>query len=284
MPEKVDKKMQLCALCGPDVGEEMILRDSHFLPKAIYRYLNQSKAEDTKLLIRTRDENNIFSLGRQITQELLCDTCEKLMSAEGEDYYARTMLKIDIKNELPPFAFRVLVEALMSQWNHMAPGVDYHPNVILSIGSNLLRVIESRRLYHFAIGMFWKATFENWTHYSAMPLETPIIENMRKFLRGGDFVKDYIVRVVPLFWNEKYGVTFPALLRGKPFFSINQFDFYLERNERQFSAAISTNAVPLLYSVDSLRSKLTFQGVSETYKNAKQTKSAKDTRLSWLAD
>jgi hypothetical protein len=282
--EKVERAKRLCALCGPDIGKKMILCESHFLPKAIYRYLNRSKAEDTRLLIRTQEDNNVFSMGKQITQELLCDTCETLMSEEGEDYYSRTMLKIDIKNGLPPPAFRILVETLIVQWNRMAPRMGYHPNVILSIGSNLLRAIESRQIYHFAIGMFWKATSDNWKYYSVMPLEASLIEGMRKFLLGGDFLKDYIVRIVPSFWNEKYGVILPVLLEGKPFFSINQFDFYLEKNERQFNTTVSMNAVPLLYTVDSMRSKLTFQGMSETYKNAKQTKSAIETRLSWLAD
>jgi hypothetical protein len=282
MAGQIDNVMGLCALCGPDNGETRVLRQSHFLPKAVYRYLNVSKAEDTKLLLRTPKKNRVFSMGKQITQALLCDTCEGLMSAKGEDYYSKMMLRIDVKNELPSPAYRILFQSLMPLWK--APGNGYGPNLILSIGSNSLRVIESRQLYHFVIGMFWKATFDDWEHCSVMPLEASLIEDMRKFLLGGDYLRGYIVRIVPSFWRAKFGVIFPVLLQRQPFFSIQQFDFYLEKDERQFRRAISMGAVPLLYTVDSMRSERTFRGMSENYKNAEQTKSAEETRLSWPAE
>lgn len=282
MAAEINNVMGLCALCGPDIGEARVLRQSHFLPKAVYRYLNRLKAEDTKLLLRTQNGNKVFSLGRQITQALLCDTCEELMSRKGEDYYSKMMLKIDVKNELPSPAYSVLIKSLMSLWKH--PGNGYGPNMIFSIGSNLLQTIDSRQLYHLAIGMFWKATFDNWEHCSVMPLEASLIEEMRKFLLGGDYLIGYIVRIVPSFWRAKFGATFPTLLQGQPFFSIQQFDFYFEKDERQFRTAISLKAVPLLYTVDSMRSERTFRGMSQTYKNAEQTKSAEETRLSWPAN
>jgi hypothetical protein len=282
MADQMDEVMGLCALCGPDDGQTKVLRQSHFLPKSVYRYLNLSKAKNTKLLLRTSEKNRVFSIGKQITHALLCDTCEGIMSAEGEDYYAKMMLRVDVKNELPSPAYKILFESLMPIWK--APGNGHGLNMIFSIGSNSLQAIDSRRLYHFVIGMFWKATFDDWEHCSVMPLEASLIEAMRKFLLGGDFLGDYIVRIVPSFWREKYGVVFPALLKKQPFFSIQQFDFYLEKDKRKFKRAISMDAVPLFYTIDFMRSESTFQGMSGIYKNAEQTKSAEETQLSWPAE
>ncbi|MDC8756411.1 hypothetical protein [Janthinobacterium fluminis] len=282
MANQIDEVMGLCALCGPDNGQTRVLRQSHFLPKSVYRYLNLSKSENTKLLLRTSKKNRVFSMGKQIVQALLCDTCEGLMSVRGEDYYSKMMLRVDVKNKMPSPAYKILKESLMHLWK--TPGNGYGPNMILSIGSNLFRAIDSRQLYHFVIGMFWKSTFDNWEHCSVMPLEASLIEGMRKFLLGGDSLAGYIVRIVPSFWREKHGVVFPGLLKRQPFFSIQQFDFYLENDERQFNRAISIDAVPLFYTIDSMRSESTFQGMSGIYKNAKQTKSAEETQLSWPAE
>lgn len=275
-----DGVMGLCALCGPDNGETRVLRKSHFLPKAVYRYLNDFRAEGTKLLLRSEEKKKIFSMGRQIVQSLLCDTCEGLMSSEGEEYYSKMVLKIDIRNELPSPVYRLLMNSLLSSWN--APSAMYGRGLILSVGSNLLPAIESRKLYHFAIGMFWKATIENWEHCRAISLDGSLIEQMRRFLRGGDYPEGYIVRIVPSLWRAKFGVTFPGLVKGQPFFSIQQFDFYLEKANRQFRAAISMEAVPLLYTVDSIRSEHTFQGMVANFEKTEKTKSVSDTPLSWL--
>ncbi|KAF0255786.1 hypothetical protein [Pseudomonas putida] len=277
-----DEVMGLCALCGPDNGEVRVLRKSHFLPKAVYRYFNNFRAEGTKLLLRSEEQKKIFSMRRQIFQSLLCDTCEGHMSSEGEDYYSKMVLKIDTENELPSPVYRILINGLLPSWN--APTKIYGPSLILSVGSNLLPSIESQKLYHFAIGMFWKATFENWEHCQAIPLERDLIDEMRRFLRGGDYPRGHIVRIVPSLWRAKYGVAFPTLVNGQPFFSIQQFDFYLEKSDRQYWTALSMNAVPLLYTVDSMRSEHTFRGMVANFNRTEKTQSTSGTTLSWLPD
>jgi len=129
------------ALCGPDNGKTVVLRQSHFLPKSVYRYLNLFKAENTKLLLRTSKKNRVFSIGKRITHALLCDTCEGIMSKRGEDYYSKMMLRVDVKNEFPSPAYKIFIESVMPLWK--APGDGYDPNMILSIGNNSLRAIDS---------------------------------------------------------------------------------------------------------------------------------------------
>lgn len=282
MVDQIAKVVGICALCGPDNGETRVLRQSHFLPKAVYRYLNVSKANGTKLLLRTSQKNRLFSMGKQIVQALLCDKCEGLMSEKGEDYYAKMMLRVDVKNELPSPAYRILFQSLLPLWNVFRKA--YGPKLIFSIGSNSVRGMDSLQLYHFSMGMFWKATFD-WENHSAMPLEESLIEEIRIFLLNDKkYLRGHIIRIVPSFWRAKFSVSFPSLIKRQPFFSIQQFDFYLEKDERQFRRAISIGAVPLFYTADLMRSEHNFLGVSAIYNNAEQTKSAEGTRLSWLAE
>ncbi|MBX8560182.1 hypothetical protein K5D57_10805 [Pseudomonas cichorii] len=280
MAGESDKVMGLCALCGPDNGEIRVLCQSHFLPKAVYRYLNRFKAEGTKLLLRSQEDGNVFSMRKQVFQELLCNTCEGLMSSKGEAYYLSKLFKINIEEKLPSPVYQILRNSLIPAWR--VPQGNYGPGLILSLGSHILPAIKSQQLYHFVIGMFWKATFEGWKHCPAIPLEPHVIEEMRKFLRGGDFLQGYIVRVVPSFWRAKFGAVFPVLDQGRPFFSIQQFDFYLEKAEQQFRLAKSMEAVPLLYTVDSMRSERAYRIMTENFKKAEQTNSATKTQLSWL--
>lgn len=204
------------------------------------------------------------------------------MSSEGEDYFATSVLKIDEKNELPSPVFQVLKKNLVPTWNRLAPRQVYGQNLILSVGSNFLPAINSRQLYHYAVGFFWKATCKGWPQCPPLLLDPSLIEQMRKFLRGGDYLQGYIVRIVPSFWRAKWAVALPKLLQGQPFFSVLQFDFYLERAEKQYKNAMSMGAVPLLYTVDSMRSELSYRGAVANYKSAERGASAAGTELSWL--
>jgi len=280
MDSKGDKVMGLCALCGPDNGEEVVLCESHFLPKAIYRYFNRFKAEGTKLLLRSQEDEKLFSMGRQVFQPLLCDICEGLMSAEGEDYYLSEVFKTNLEDKLPSPVYQILWSSLIPVWT--ANQGRYGSDLVLSVGANFFPAIKSRQLYHYVIGMFWKATFDGWEHCPAMPLDSSIIEEMRKFLRGGDFPQNYIVRVMPSFARAKFGAVFPTLVQGQPFFSIQQFDFYLEKADRQFRSATSMGAVPLLYTIDPMKSERAYQNMVANYRKAEQTRSASKTQLSWL--
>ena len=274
-------KVGVCALCGPDISGEKVLRLSHFLPKAVYRYFNRSKLEGTKLLIRPKDDAKVFSMSTQVAQHLLCDACELLMTKQGEDYYLSEMMKIDVNAKTQSPVYKILFHRLLPVWR---PISERYPDAILNAGSTMLPEIESQKLYHFAIGMFWKATFKGWKHCPPMPLDASVVEQMRRFLRGGDFLQDYIVKIVPSFWNAKFAVSFPTMVRTHPFFSIQSFDFYLEKSERDFHSATSQGTVPIFYSIDHKRSHMAYLGVIASYNRAKQTNSALNTPLTWFND
>ncbi|EKM6330998.1 hypothetical protein ACEPVM_14780 [Pseudomonas aeruginosa] len=281
MANECDDVMGGCKLCGPDNGEIRYLCKSHLLPKAIYKYFNSSKLDGTKILVRPQQGESVFSMDRQIFKRLLCSSCEQLMSTKGEDYFISSALKIDKEKMLPSPVYNILYKSLIPSWN-LFSSTSYGRGLIFSVGANFLPAIKSKELYHFAIGMFWKATFEGWTFCHAISLKPSLVDEMRKFLLGGSFLQGYIVRVVPSFWFEKYGVVFPTLIEGQPFFSICGFDFYLEESDKKFRAATSLSSVPLLFTVDSMRSELTFKYISKSYSEARQTNSSAETQLSWV--
>lgn len=270
-----------CALCGPDNDEQRVLRDSHFLMRSAYKHFNRAKADNTRLLL-SKEGRKVLSLGKQITQCLLCDDCEQLMRDKGEDYAAVALQKIDIEKTLPPPLFRTLHQSLLPIWNSFRPGPVYGPNLILTAGSGLLQSIESEELYHYALGFFWKATLKGWPSCPPMPLDPELIEEMRRFLKGGEFVTGHIVRIVPSFWRHRHMATFPFLVEGRPFFSLLQFDFHLERSESEYASAMAMGSVPLLYTVDSMRSERCYRAIVAHYKAAEQTASSASTELSWL--
>ncbi|CAI8816881.1 hypothetical protein EMIT051CA3_20428 [Pseudomonas chlororaphis] len=90
--------------------------------------------------------------------------------------------------------------------------------------------------------------------------------------------------IVPWFWNAKFAASFPTMVRTHPFFSIQSFDFYLEKSERDFHSATSQGAVPNFYSVDHKRSHMAYLGTIASYNRAKQTNSALNTSLTWFND
>lgn len=276
MIEKEESKLGICALCGPDNQETRELRKSHHLPKAVYKYFTQNMAEGTKLLLQPEESEKPFSLGKQVVQRLLCEECEQLMSAKGEKYVISEVLKIKLKEKRPsPVYYNLLTSLIPNYMTLNSPQKD----IVFSVGSNLFPAINSHQLYHFAIGFIWKATFSGWPHCKPLSLDPETTEQMRRFLLGGDFVKGYIVRVVPSFWQEKYAAIFPVRTRKNHiFFSIQNFDFYLEKSNQKCRVATLMEAVPLLYTADKIRSEMTKRFVVDKI----QEHPATANNLSWL--
>ena len=64
-----------CALCG----KYTTLRDSHFIPKFVYKVLNNTKKADTNITIKN-ESGKLIPLSKQITSHRLCGECEALMN------------------------------------------------------------------------------------------------------------------------------------------------------------------------------------------------------------
>ncbi|MEX4374224.1 hypothetical protein MY539_06945 [Haemophilus influenzae] len=71
-----------CALCG----KYTTLRDSHFIPKFVYKVLNNTKKADTNITIKN-ESGKLIPLSKQITSHRLCGECEARFSENGERFF-----------------------------------------------------------------------------------------------------------------------------------------------------------------------------------------------------
>ena len=129
----------------------------------------------------------------------------------------------------------------------------------LSLAPGFFRTVDSKRLFYFAISMFWRGGLEGWPGYKPVAYSNGLMEAMRNVLLGQGSLSGYVVRVVPSFFAEKWGAVLPLETRGKYFFNVFLFDFYLEEvrpkpenknrrsRMRNFEARTET---PLLYQLD----------------------------------
>ena len=78
----MNKTIQKCALCW----ESRVLKNSHLIPKAIYRRLKRGVAQDLGSPARVNPSTGTTVLSDyQPTMQLLCFECEQRFSAKGED-------------------------------------------------------------------------------------------------------------------------------------------------------------------------------------------------------
>ncbi|PHM64469.1 hypothetical protein Xsto_03005 [Xenorhabdus stockiae] len=73
-----------CALCC----KEAKLQESHFIPKFVYKKMNEYKDKDKKIMIVDNKMDN-YPVGKQIKKLLLCSNCEGILSKNGESYFAK---------------------------------------------------------------------------------------------------------------------------------------------------------------------------------------------------
>ena len=72
--------MGICGLCNKD----SILKDSHLMPKSIYKAIRNSYSEGG-VVVGKKFNNSIGYTDHQIKKHLLCDSCESRFSEYGEN-------------------------------------------------------------------------------------------------------------------------------------------------------------------------------------------------------
>jgi hypothetical protein len=154
-----------CRLCG----QERVLRDSHFLPKAAYRLIRKVSGESpviaTRGLIRATDA--------QIHQHLLCEECEQRFS-RSEQYTLSQCCRGS------RFRLRELLDTLAPWQAHPDPElVPYQ-----TAGATDLDV---PTLVYFAASLLWRASVVVWREADddlTAGLGPKYNELFRKFLMG----------------------------------------------------------------------------------------------------
>jgi len=120
-----------CALCR----EERVLRDSHLMPKWVYRRLRRATGNDGSPVFVSRGA--AVQTSRQVTKHLLCDDCENRFGTR-EDYVAG-MTEVDSGGKI--------------KLAHHVSRQDSPSGRLVSISST----VETDQITYFAASIIWRA-------------------------------------------------------------------------------------------------------------------------------
>lgn len=156
-------KRGICKLCL----EEKPLCKSHLIPRVAYEYCcphgGNPIVANAKLVIES---------SRQIQFPLLCQPCEHILNAGGENWlvplfakYDGTFGFFDLLKQIPPDVTEDGFDGYATAKNH---------------------AIEGDKLIHFALGIFWKAAVHSWEGRKSETLINlgKYREGLRTYLRG----------------------------------------------------------------------------------------------------
>jgi hypothetical protein len=130
-----------CALCMK-VRE---LRESHFLPSAMYK--NMKLPGDTSQIILDRTNPRIEN--RQIRDYLLCAECEERFSKHGE----RWVMGNGVRSASGTFPLQTML-------NHATPIHD--ADDFSAFSGRAISAIDMEALTYFAISVFWRGSAHDW--------------------------------------------------------------------------------------------------------------------------
>lgn len=250
-----DKKNQahVIGTCGLCKKESALLQDSHLLPKHIYRSLDSLKAKGTAVQMKN-NKNDLFNLGRQVTQYLLCSKCEGEFSIRGEDYFGK--VAIPRGGKMAP----IFDDITKLKDGNLSPS-DV-PN------------IKSLDLYYFALSMVWRACQAGWPNYDSISVSCNILISVQDFLNPEkpDIYPDgLIVEVCVSPPKDLWSVSFPAKTKaGDVFFSYLHLEFWVRHNPALFDVYSRPiwGGAPVIYKLSKNRSDSIATSLQSAYENA----------------
>lgn len=169
--------MPLCKLCKKDRD----LRESHFLPAAVYARLRDGDQQDPNPVLVTSRIS--LTTSRQITGRVLCAECEERFSKLGEAWVLANMAR--------PEGFRIQ-EALAST-KPIGASEEF-----ACYSSAVIPEIKMDALVYFALSIFWRASAHTWRNVSGLMEGIdlgPFEERIRRFLLGDTFPTDIVILV-----------------------------------------------------------------------------------------
>ncbi|MGA3053954.1 MAG: hypothetical protein ABSD63_07085 [Candidatus Korobacteraceae bacterium] len=172
----------VCALCL----QERELRDSHLVPKALYRLaraVDRRERPDPVFLASTGRQQTSF----QASQYLLCADCERRFDQHGEDWVMRHCYRGRDR-----FRLRNLLE--QSKPIHAADQFTVY--CASSVPS-----LSIAKIVYFCASVFWRASVRDWESsgkkYEAISLGVKYQEKIRQYLLGdADFPANAAVMLV----------------------------------------------------------------------------------------
>jgi hypothetical protein len=164
-----------CPLCTLD--KEIV--NSHLVPHAMWK---RCKAPDSEPILLT--SKSMVQTSKEVTTYLLCSDCEGLLNNGGEQWLLPKLAFVD--GRFP------LLDILRS-----SPPLFQDPDLTIYAGTTNPK-IEVDKLVHFALGVFWKASVDDWDieHGENLIELGKHTEEIRAFLKeGAPFPQDIVLHL-----------------------------------------------------------------------------------------
>jgi hypothetical protein len=190
-----------CRLCH----EEKELRESHFLPKGLYRLLVRVSKTKNSVPIQQSSKGSLQT-SKQATKRLLCDDCERRFDQRGENWMLRNIYRGHGR-----FRLREMIEATTPL--STSDELKIYSGKVVPDGG-----IDS--LAYFGLSVFWRAAVCDWQaadrKYNAIHLG-PFQEDLRKYLSGVAPFPDTAILMVVLSTLGKPPImfSFPTTTRSQ---------------------------------------------------------------------
>lgn len=163
----------ICKLCRPTKPVE--LKDSHLIPKGLYKVLQQAMAADeqrnTNPLVIT--PKVMIQTSKQVSDYVLCDACEDRLNKGGERWMIANCWRSDSE-----FPLRRALENLS-------------PVAVVRGGRGIHEVppaVDVAQIVHFGAGVFWRAAAHMWSDQAGGWRKRlhfgPYEEDLRLFVLG----------------------------------------------------------------------------------------------------
>ena len=170
--------MPICKLCRQDQE----LRESHFLPAAVFAQLRLHDRENPNPVLM--DGRISLATSRQITAHILCAECEERFSRFGETWVCGNMAR--------PDGFKIQDALLAATPLGATDQIAYY-------SSAGIPAINMDALVYFAMSIFWRAAAHTWRNVSGNLMDGielgPFEGSIRLFLLGGEFPSDTVILV-----------------------------------------------------------------------------------------
>lgn len=182
----------ICKLCLL----EKELRDSHYLPKRLLRYLQEHSLSNPNPIMVTPD--TVFQTSQQITDYLLCEDCEQSFNIKGERWVIRHMARVD--------SFPI--------WEKLHESVLLAANAdrVCYAGASIPGLRMDQPVY-FAMSVFWRGSVHSWKDRAGNEHGIDLgsyEEPIRQFLLGNPFPEDVALTIS--IWRTKGDVAVAAYL------------------------------------------------------------------------
>lgn len=192
--------MEFCGLCR----EERELRDSHLMPKALYRTILKS-TQSNDILVANVGSKSINYSNDQVKKYFLCQDCEKRLNCFGENIIVPECFKSNGK-------FKLLDKARSEKTYIENEGVRW-------LGPEL-KSIDLEAYQYFAASVIWRASAGDWgennTNYRNA-LGQIYQEQLRVYLLGEDKFPQNIYLWIDIDNGELplSFMSFPSRTRGR---------------------------------------------------------------------